>query len=84
MVRVNISEARAGLSRYLARVERGETVTLCRRNVPIAEIRQVRAVATEERPIGIDCGMRVPESFFEPLPDDVQRAFGGVGRAQEE
>lgn len=83
MVRVNISEARAGLSRYLARVERGETVTLCRRNVPIAEIRPVRAATAEERPIGIDRGMRVPESFFEPLPDDLLRAFGDAGRAEE-
>ncbi|WP_425154002.1 type II toxin-antitoxin system Phd/YefM family antitoxin [Candidatus Palauibacter sp.] len=79
MIKVNIAEARAGLSRYLARVERGETVTLCRRNVPIAEIRPLRAAPARERPIGIDRGMTVPASFFEPLPDDLLRAFGGVG-----
>ncbi|WP_428276453.1 type II toxin-antitoxin system Phd/YefM family antitoxin [Candidatus Palauibacter sp.] len=78
MIKVNIAEARAGLSRYLARVERGETVTLCRRNVPIAEIRPLRAAPEEKRPIGIDRGMRVPASFFEPLPDELLRAFGGA------
>ncbi len=78
MIKVNIAEARAGLSRYLARVERGETVTICRRNVPIAEIRPLRPPSEEKRPIGIDRGMRVPASFFEPLPDELLRAFGGV------
>jgi len=77
MIRVNIAEARADLARYLARVERGETVTLCRRNVPIAEIRPLPSTPIRERPIGIDRGMKVPESFFEPLPDMVLRAFQG-------
>ena len=39
MIRVNIAEAKTHLSRYLKRVEQGETVVLCRRNVAIAEIR---------------------------------------------
>lgn len=85
MNRVNMADARANLSRYLARVEAGETITLCRRNVPIAEIRPIRNVAAgAKRPVGIDRGMVVPESFFEPLPDDLLGAFGvagaGVGR----
>ncbi|MCY3676601.1 MAG: type II toxin-antitoxin system Phd/YefM family antitoxin [Gemmatimonadetes bacterium] len=77
MNKVNIADARAGLSRYLARVEAGETIVLCRRNVPIAEIRPIRAEPAEQRPIGIDRGMTVPESFFEPLPDEIRRSFGG-------
>lgn len=79
MNKVNISDARAHLSRYLAQVEAGETITLCRRNVPVAEIRPLRTESTELRPIGIDHGMTVPDSFFEPLPDEVERAFGGKG-----
>ena len=39
MLKVNVAEAKKRLSRYLERVEQGETVVLCRRNVPIAEIR---------------------------------------------
>lgn len=39
MLKVNIAQAKAHLSKYLESVERGETVVLCRRNVPIAEIR---------------------------------------------
>ena len=85
MNRVNIADARANLSRHLARVEAGETITLCRRNVPIAEIRPIRATPAEQRPIGIDRGMTVPESFFEPLPKELVRAFGGArGRRRGE
>ena len=77
MLKVNIAEAKAHLSRYLESVERGETVVLCRRNVPVAEIRALPRPPLEERPVGIDRGMSVPDSFFEPLPDDILRAFGG-------
>lgn len=77
MIRVNIGEAKAHLSRFLQRVERGETVVLCRRNVPIAEIRPLTPRSTEPRPVGIDRGMQIPASFFEPLPDDLLRAFEG-------
>ena len=77
MLKVNIAEAKAHLSRYLESVERGETVLLCRRNVPVAEIRALPRQPLQERPVGIDRGMKVPDSFFEPLPDDILRAFGG-------
>ena len=76
MLKVNIAEAKARLSMYLDRVERGETVVLCRRNVAIAEIRPVPRLPLKERPVGIDRGMKVPDSFFEPLPKEMLRAFG--------
>ncbi len=78
MSRVNIAEAKAHLSEYLDRVEKGEVVTLCRRNVPIAEIRPLPRPQREERPVGIDRGMVVPASFFEPLPDELLDAFEGA------
>ncbi|MDE2906099.1 MAG: type II toxin-antitoxin system prevent-host-death family antitoxin, partial [Acidobacteriota bacterium] len=51
MVRVNIAEAKARLSTYLDSVEQGETVVLCRRNVPIAEIRALPKPPPKERPV---------------------------------
>ena len=81
MNKINIADARAHLSSYLARVEAGETITLCRRNVPVAEIRPLRTESADLRPIGIDHGMTVPDSFFEPLPDAPQPPSGiGAGR----
>jgi len=75
MIHINIAEAKAQLSRCLEQVERGETVILCRRSVPIAEIRPIAKRPTEPRPVGIDRGMTVPLSFVEPLPDTVLDAF---------
>ncbi len=83
MNKVNIADARANLSRHLARVEAGQTITLCRRNVPIAEIRPLETEPAEERPVGIDRGMSVPDGFFEPLPNELLNAFGATGDASE-
>lgn len=80
MIRINIAEAKAHLSRHLGRVEKGETIVICRRNVPIAEIRPVAKPPRQRRPVGIDRGMTVPPSFFEPLPDDLLDAFEGRER----
>ena len=77
MIRVNIADAKTHLSRYLERVEDGETVVLCRRNVPIAEIRPLPKSPKQLRPVGIDRGMTIPPSFFEPLPPDLLDAFRG-------
>ena len=77
MMRINIAEAKAHLSRYLGRVERGETIVLCRRNVPVAEIRPLPKPPRKPRPVGIDRGMTIPPSFFEPLPRDLIAAFQG-------
>ena len=79
MLKVNIADAKTHLARYLEMVERGETVVVCRRNVPIAEIRPVPGLPSEERPVGIDRGMTIPPSSFEPLPVDVLDAFDGAG-----
>ena len=79
MIQLNISDAKTHLSKYLERVERGETIVLCRRNLPIAEIRPLTSSSAAPRPVGIDRGMEIPPEFFEPLPDDVLRAFEGTG-----
>lgn len=80
MIRLNIHEAKTHLSRYLARLARGELIVLCKRNVPIAEIRPLRQPRTERRPVGLAKErFQVPESFFEPLPDDLIEAFEGKG-----
>ena len=76
MLEVNVAEAKKRLSRCLERVERGETVLLCRRNGPIAEIRPLPEPPAHERPVGVDRGMTVPDSFFDPLPDEILEAFG--------
>ncbi len=78
MIRLNIHEAKTHLSRYLKRLTKGECIVLCRRNIPIAEIRPLPAQATKPRPIGLARGrFTVPRSFYEPLPDALLDAFEG-------
>ncbi|MCL5966764.1 MAG: type II toxin-antitoxin system Phd/YefM family antitoxin [Deltaproteobacteria bacterium] len=78
MIRINIYEAKTRLSSYLERLRAGETILLCKRNVPVAEIRPLPAPSGERRPVGLAAGtFRVPKSFFEPLPEDVIAAFRG-------
>jgi len=81
MIRLNIHQAKTHLSRYLARLREGETILLCRRNEPIAEIRPLRKVRENKRPIGLAKGeFEVPQTFFEPLPADELDAFEGRDR----
>ena len=79
MLSINIHEAKAKLSEYLAAVEAGETVQICRRNVPVAEIVPLRQPRKAPRPIGLACDSdyEIPASFFEPLPDELLKAFNG-------
>jgi prevent-host-death family protein len=75
-VNINVFEAKARLSEYLDRVERGERIVICRRNRPIAELRPVDAVRVAPRPIGAAKGhFTVPPAFFEPLPDEIADSF---------
>ncbi len=78
MIRLNIHEAKTHLSRYLGQLAEGETIILCKRNVPIAEIRPLPARRLKKRPIGLEKGkFEIPPAFFEPLPDDILEAFYG-------
>lgn len=78
---MNINEAKTHLSAALAKVAKGETVVLCKRNKPVAEIRPIRETLKKKRPIGL-AGKEYPaftvdKRFFEPLPDDLVDAFSG-------
>jgi antitoxin (DNA-binding transcriptional repressor) of toxin-antitoxin stability system len=78
MIKLNVHEAKTHLSRYLERLERGETIVLCKRNIPIAEIRPLPRRRKTRRPVGLAKGkFTVPASFFEPLPPQLIDAFHG-------
>jgi antitoxin (DNA-binding transcriptional repressor) of toxin-antitoxin stability system len=78
MIKLNIHEAKTHLSRYLQRLARGERILLCKRNIPIAEIRPLPTDRKTKRPIGLAKGkIKIPREFFEPLPGDVLASFYG-------
>ncbi len=77
MKKVNLYEAKTQLSALVERAASGETLLICRRNVPAAELRPVPKPRRTRRPIGLVPGLKVPRSFFKPLPEDLIRAFEG-------
>ena len=83
MIKVNIAEAKASFSQIVNAAIQGERVVLCRHNVEIAEIRPLPQQPRKLRPVGIDEGMEIPDSFFEPLPEDLLRAFEGEDESGE-
>lgn len=71
MTSINIHEAKTHLSRYAKRIKAGETVVLCDRNQPFAEIRPLPASAVL-KPIrfGVAKGeFDIPEAFDAPFAD---------------
>ena len=77
MKRVNIHDAKTNLSRYLAELSPGEPLVLCNRNRPVAELRSLRPKGVRKPRIGAAKGeFVIPDSFFEPLPDEILKAFG--------
>jgi len=72
---VNVHEAKARLSELLDLLEKGETVVICRRNRPVAELRRYEEKEMT-RPIGL-CPELDPltKEFFEPLPSEWLDAF---------
>jgi len=78
MIKVNIAEAKARFSKYLKKVEQGETVVLARRNRPVAEIRRIKVRRRGRRPMGLCAGdFVVPGNFDAPLPEELLDAFEG-------
>ncbi len=81
MMKLNIHQAKTHLSAVLAKLKPGDRVLICRRNTPIAEIRPLPAATVKRRPVGLEAGrLKVPPSFFEPLPDEVIESFEAVSR----
>ncbi len=77
---LNIHEAKTHLSEHLAKLKEGDRIVLCRRNHPIAEILPIPERDSTPRPFGLGKGLaEIPDSFFDPLPDDLLDLFEGKG-----
>jgi len=79
MTTININEAKTHLSRYARRVKRGETIILCDRNRPFAEIRPLTGCPPNgKRRLGQFKGeCPVEDTFFEADPS-IAADFEGV------
>jgi len=81
MQQLNINEVKTHLSGILARVEKGESVIICKRNKPIAELKPIQKQQRKKRPLGLlkkkYPGFKIPDNFNDPLPDDILAYFTG-------
>ena len=76
MLTVNVHEAKTHLSRLLARVEAGEEVVIARNGKPVARL--VRCKPKGKPQPGSMAGLfEVPDSFFDPLPEEELAAWEG-------
>ena len=75
---VNISEAKAQLSKLVARAEHGERVVIGRAGRPVAVLVPY-AEAPARRQLGVwrDEDIWIADDFDAPLPDDVLAGFTG-------
>ncbi len=73
---VNVHEAKTHLSRLLDEVRAGDEIILAKNGTPYARLVPIERVAT--RPMGFLKG-HLPESFFDPLPDDELDLWDGIG-----
>ena len=76
MVTVNVHEAKTHLSRLLKQVEAGEDVVIARNGNPVARL--VGCKKRGKRKPGSMAGLfKVPDSFFDPLPEEELAAWEG-------
>jgi antitoxin (DNA-binding transcriptional repressor) of toxin-antitoxin stability system len=78
MMKGTMDDAKTDPPACVARLREGESIALCRRKTPVAEIRRLPQQPSSRRPIGPAAGaFSVPPSFFEPLPEELVRGFRG-------
>ena len=70
---VSIYEAKTHLSKLLERVALGEEIIIARAGEPIARLSPL--TRKRARTPGGAEGLQVPDTFFEPLPDEIRKAF---------
>ena len=76
--RLDLQEAATSLPKYVSDLKPGDRIILCHGNNPVAEILPLPAAQPQPRPIGLGAGLAtVPDSFFDPLPEDLLDAFEG-------
>ena len=77
MIQININEAKSRLSKYTKMVKAGETVVLCERNKPFAEIRSLDQKRSVPRVFGLSKGVfKLGPEFFQ-ADVEIGKMFSG-------
>lgn len=76
MTIVNVHAAKTNLSRLIERAVEGEEIVIARNNEPVVRLVPVQAPRPRRQRGSLEGQVFVPDSFFEPLPDDELDAWG--------
>jgi len=79
MAVVNVHEAKTHLSRLLARAAAGEEIVIARAGKPVAKLVPLPAALKPRKPGLLKGQFTLPDSFFEPLPEEELAAWEGRG-----
>lgn len=85
MIRANIHEIKAKLSKYVQMVESGQTVMVCKRNLPVARICPIESQEVRVPVLGSAKGAgRILPSFHEPMAEDELALWEGASEGERE
>lgn len=78
MAIVTVHQAKTELSKLIARAEAGEEIIIARRDKPAVKLTPIETAPKKNRVPGAWKGrFTVPDSFFDPLPEEELRAWEG-------
>lgn len=75
MATISVYEARANLSKLIERTLAGEEVVITRRGKPVVRLVPAEETRPPRRPGRLKGKFELPDSFFDPLPEDIIEAF---------
>jgi antitoxin (DNA-binding transcriptional repressor) of toxin-antitoxin stability system len=79
MAMVTVHAAKTHLSRLIQRAEAGEEIVIMRGKTPVARLTAIPRHPVKRRFGAYRGEFEVPDSFFEPLPEEELAAFEGEG-----
>ncbi len=74
---INIHLAKTQLSKLIEAAERGEEIIIARASQPVAKLVALQNQRPSRKAGSMKSLFEVPESFFDPLPEDILDAFEG-------
>ena len=81
MISATIFEAKTNLSRLVKEVQKGNTVILTsgRNKTPVARLEAIEPKVPKRLGLLETPGFKIPDSFWEPLPDEELDLWNGGG-----
>jgi prevent-host-death family protein len=70
-MKLNLHEVKDQFSKYIEMVESGQTIVVCKRNIPVAEIRPIEKKEKRIPVLGSAAGRgKILKTFDEPLSEE--------------